>query len=71
MAHLDSGAVFTVVVANMMRNTADKQPSYDLYVKWLKEGDTSAASNLLMRALGFNQDKLVMRTSKIPQWPQW
>jgi len=68
-ADLGSGVAFTAAVANMLRHTADKQPSYDLYVQWLKEGDTSAASNLLMRALGFNQDKLLKEIQKADKPP--
>ena len=55
--------------APALRYTADKQPSYDLYVEWLKKGDTSAASNLLMRALGFNQDKLLKEIQKVDKPP--
>lgn len=62
--NLDSGAAFTAAVAAMLRHTADKQPSYDLYCKWLKEGETSSAQNLLMRALAFNQDKLLEEIKK-------
>jgi hypothetical protein len=66
---LDSGAAYTAEVAAMLRHTADKQPSYDLYCKWLKEGDTSTAHNLLMRALGFNQDKLLEEIKKSDSAP--
>ena len=68
-ADLGSGVAFTAALANLMRNTADKQPSYDLYVEWLKQGDTSAASNLLMRALCFNQDKLLKAIQKVDKAP--
>ena len=68
-SNLESGAAFTAAVANACRHTADKQPCYDLYVQWLKEGDTSAASNLLMRALGFNQDNLLKEIQKADKPP--
>lgn len=68
-ADLGSGVAYTAALANMMRNTADKQPSYDLYVEWLKQDDTSAASNLLMRALCFNQDKLLKEIQKVDKAP--
>ena len=55
--------------ASALLQAADKQPSYDLYVQWLKKGDTSAASNLLMRALGFNQDKLLAEIQKVDKPP--
>lgn len=54
-ADLPSGAAYTAVVGRMMRFTSDKQPSYDLYLQWLKDGQP-AAGNLVMRALCFNQD---------------
>ena len=66
---LGSGVAFTATVATMFRLTSDKQPSYDLYLKWLKEGDTSASSNLVMRALGFNQTKLLDEIKKIDAKP--
>lgn len=68
-ANLDSGAAFTATVAAMLRHTSDKQASYELYQKWLKQGDTSAADNLLMRALGFNQKKLLEEINKVDASP--
>ena len=67
--NLESGAAFTAAVAAMLRHTADKQPSYDLYCQWLKEGETSSAQNLLMRALCFNQDKLLDEIKKADAAP--
>lgn len=67
--NLESGAAFTAAVAACLRHTADKQPSYDLYVQWLKEGETSTAQNLLMRALCFNQDKLLEEIKKADAAP--
>lgn len=67
--NLESGAAFTAAVAAMLRHTADKQPSYDQYCKWLKEGETSTAKNLLMRALAFNQDKLLEEIKKADAAP--
>ncbi|WP_066267924.1 T6SS effector BTH_I2691 family protein [Hydrogenophaga palleronii] len=66
---LDSGAVYTSTVAHMIRHTADKQPSYGLYVQWLKQGETGAANNIVMRALGFNQDKLLEEIQKADTAP--
>jgi hypothetical protein len=66
---LESGAAFTAAVAACLRHTADKQPSYDLYCQWLKEGGTSTAQNLLMRALCFNQDKLLEEIKKADSAP--
>lgn len=68
-ANLESGAAYTMAVANMFKHTADKQPCYDLYVNWLKQGDTSAANNLLMRALAFNQDKLLNKIKEADAAP--
>lgn len=67
--NLDSGAAYTACVAAMLRLTCDKQPSYDQYLQWIKDGDTSAARNLVMRALGFNQDKLLAEIQKVNQAP--
>lgn len=67
--NLESGAAFTAAVAAMLRHTADKQPSYDLYCQWLKEGETSSAQNLLMRALCFNQEKLLEEIKKADAAP--
>ena len=66
---LDSGAAYTAAVAAMLRHTSDKQPSYDQYLQWVTQGDTTAASNLVMRALGFNQDKLLAEIQKVDQAP--
>jgi hypothetical protein len=66
---LGSGAAYTACVAAMLRLTCDKQPSYDQYLRWLQDGDTSAARNLVMRALGFNQDKLLVEIQKVDQAP--
>ena len=68
-ANLDSGAAFTATVAGMLRHTSDKQASYELYQKWLKQGDTAAADNLLMRAIGFNQKKLLEEVNKADAAP--
>ncbi len=40
-ASLDSGAAFTATLASMLRHTSNKQSSYALYQKWLKQGDTA------------------------------
>lgn len=57
-ADKDSGVAFTATIVEMLRHTTDKQPSYDLYLKWLKAGEF-AEENLVMRALGFNQQELI------------
>ncbi|PPE67305.1 T6SS effector BTH_I2691 family protein [Caldimonas caldifontis] len=57
-ADIHSGLAYTAAVGLMMRYTSDKQPSFELYLRWLREGDASAASNLVMRALAFNQEEL-------------
>ena len=57
-ANKESGAAFTATVVELMRHTTDKQPSYDLYLKWLTAGEFTE-ENLVMRALGFNQKELI------------
>lgn len=54
----ESGVAFTATVVDLMRYTTDKQPSYDLYLKWLTAGEFTE-ENLVMRALGFNQKELI------------
>jgi hypothetical protein len=66
---LASGAAYTAGVAAMLRHTSDKQASYDLYCKWLQEGETDAAKNLIMRALAFNQDRLLEEIKKADDAP--
>ncbi|TDM08509.1 MAG: hypothetical protein C4K60_03465 [Ideonella sp. MAG2] len=57
-ADKESGVAYTASVVDMLRYTLDKQPSYDLFLKWLKAGDYSNR-NLAMRAIGFNQTELI------------
>lgn len=57
-ADIHSGLAYTAAVGMMMRYTSDKQPGFELYLRWLREGDASAAANLVMRALAFNQEEL-------------
>ena len=57
-ANKESGVAFTATVVELMRHTTDKQPSYDLYLKWLTAGEFTE-ENLVMRALGFNQKELI------------
>ena len=57
-ADRESGVAYTATFVELLRNTLDKQPSYDLYLQWLKAGDFSE-NNLAMRALGFNQTELI------------
>lgn len=63
-ADIQSGLAYTATVGMMMRYTSDKQPSFDLYLRWLREGDATAATNLVMRALAFNQDELARAISQ-------
>lgn len=58
-----SGIVYTATVAELLKFTNDKQPSYDQYLAWLKSGEFSP-KNLVMRALAFNQDELVAAIEK-------
>jgi hypothetical protein len=57
-ADRESGIAYTATFVDLMKHTLDKQPSYDLYLKWLTAGDFSD-DNLAMRALGFNQAELI------------
>jgi hypothetical protein len=57
---VDSGVAYTATVVDMMRGVSDKQPSYDLYLAWIKSGEF-VAENLVMRALGFNQTELIAK----------
>ena len=57
-ADRDSGVAYTATFVELLRNTLDKQPSYELYLKWLNDGDFSE-NNLAMRAIGFNQTELI------------
>ncbi|MCR5886004.1 hypothetical protein LRS03_25405 [Rhizobacter sp. J219] len=65
---LSSGAVYTATVAQLLRHTADKRMSYELYVSWLIKGDF-AAGNLVMRALGLNNDELIAAIQKVDSPP--
>lgn len=56
----ESGVAFTSTVVELLRYTTDKQPSYDLYLSWLKKGEF-AAENLVMRAMAFNQKDLIAK----------
>jgi hypothetical protein len=57
-ADMNSGAAYTAAFAAALQNTADKQPSYELYMKWFKSGQPTE-DNLLLRALSFNQTQLI------------
>lgn len=57
-ADRESGVAYTATVVELLRNTLDKQPSYELYLQWLNGGDYSD-NNLAMRAIGFNQTELI------------
>lgn len=62
-ANLDSGVAYTKVCVDLLRHTTDKQPSYDLYLGWLNNGEF-AAENLVMRAMAFNQKELIEKIKK-------
>jgi hypothetical protein len=61
---LASGAAYTQAVAKMLEHTQDKEASLKLYKQWLEQGDTEKHTNLVLRALGFNQDKLLAEVKK-------
>jgi hypothetical protein len=63
-----SGVAFTANVVEMFRYTTDKQPSYDLYLKWLKSGEFTD-ENLVMRALAFNQKDLIEKLKQADAAP--
>lgn len=58
-----SNVAYTATMAQALQGTADKQPSYDLYVRWLKAG-TTTPDNLLMRALGLNRTQLLEKVKE-------
>lgn len=62
--NLDSGVAFTASVLSAMDHTWDMLPSYDLYLKWVKEGSASS-QNIVMRALALNQDATVALLQKV------
>lgn len=53
-----SNVAYTATMAQAFQGTADKQPSYELYVSWFKAG-AATPDNLLMRALGLNRKQLL------------
>lgn len=67
-ADRNSGVAYTRLTAALLALTADKQPSYELYLSWLKNGEF-AASNLVMRALAFNQQELINRIAQADAAP--
>lgn len=56
--NMESGVAYTTIVGQLLKHTDDKQPSYDLYVSWLKEKEFKP-ENLVMRALGLNQENYI------------
>lgn len=56
-ADMRSGAVYTAVLGLCIASTPDKKACFDLYDQWLL-GDPTDHSNLLLRALAYNQDVL-------------
>ncbi|MFT4266672.1 MAG: T6SS effector BTH_I2691 family protein [Xenophilus sp.] len=67
-ADQEDGVAYTDTVAKLLRYTEDKQPSYDLYLSWLKSGEF-AAENLVMRALAFNQKELIAKIQEADEAP--
>jgi hypothetical protein len=67
-ADMDSGAAYTAAFAAALQNTADKQPSYELYLKWFKSGQATE-DNLLLRALSFNQAQLIEKLKETDSSP--
>lgn len=64
----ESGVAYTATVVKLLTYTLDKQPCYDLYLKWLKEGEFTA-QNLVMRALALNQQELIDQLGKADAAP--
>lgn len=62
------GVAYTDIVGKLLRYTEDKQPSYDLYLSWLKRGEF-VAENLVMRALAFNQTALIEKLKQADAAP--
>jgi hypothetical protein len=67
-ADTQSGEAYTATVVALLRYTTDKQPSHDLYLSWLRQGEF-AHDNLVMRALGLNQDELIEKIKQADQAP--
>lgn len=59
-ADAHSGVAYTATVFDLLCRTVDKQPSYELYLSWLRSGEFTER-NLVMRALGLNQDELIAK----------
>jgi hypothetical protein len=64
----DSGVAYTDMVINLLRYTEDKQPSYNLYLKWLNNGEFDQ-KNLIMRAIAFNQKELIAHADRAVKEP--
>jgi len=60
---LASGTAYTATVLEMIQQTDELMPSYDLYLRWLKDGRFTE-QNLVMRALSLNQDSLASAIAK-------
>lgn len=60
---LASGTAYAATVLEMIQQTDELMPSYDLYLRWLMDGRFTE-QNLVMRALSLNQDKLAASIEK-------
>lgn len=67
-ADKESGVAYTATVVGLLRHATDKQPSYDLYLKWLAAGEFTE-DNLVMRAMGFNQKELIEKLKQVDAAP--
>lgn len=67
-ADKESGVAFTTTVVELLRHATDKQPSYNLYLKWLAAGEFTE-ENLVMRAMGFNQKELIEKLKQADAAP--
>ena len=57
---VESGTVYTAVVADLMRFVTDKLDLYQLFERWIREGEFKP-ENFAMRALGLNQDEFIAK----------
>ncbi|WP_354677517.1 T6SS effector BTH_I2691 family protein [Cupriavidus plantarum] len=62
-ADAQSGEAYVTAVTICVGNTQDKKPCFDLYSEWL-QGDPTDKRNLVMRALGFNQQSVLEQAKK-------
>lgn len=58
-----SGQVYVGAISVCIGNTQDKKVCFDLYTEWL-QGDPTDRRNLILRALGFNQQEALEAAKK-------